>query len=227
MLSPVDRFRRRFTAAALVAGGVAILVFLATKTVNSGDEKDVLDSVAAHQQLNAVSSVAQLLMVALMLPALFGLLHLLRHRGARLAHLGVGLLLLNLVGNAVDVGHSSVVAGMVDDGVSSQDVAVMAATNSDPALVVAVLFTLLGLLGFPVLAASLWRSGAVARAIPVLMLFGMASFFVPLPEAIGGALLAAAFAWTGVRVLRAPDREWLDGWRACAPAAPAAEVKAA
>jgi len=67
------------------------------------------------------------------------------------------------------------------------------------------IFTLIGLLGFPVLAAALWRSRMVHRAVPLLLLVSVVSFFLPIPEAAGGALIAAAFGWLGVSMFAARD----------------------
>lgn len=214
MLSSVDRFRRNLAGTSLMAGGGAAFVSMVTKTIDTNDEKSVLDSVAANPGLNSISAVAQLVMVVAMLPAIFGLLRLLRLRGAWLGHVGAALLLLNLVGNAVDVGQSTMLIGLTERQVGPAEIEALSAAEATPAYLVASVFTLVGLLGFPLLAGALWRNGTISRAVPVLMIVAVVSFFFPVPEAIGGALFAVAFGWAGVRVVRSVDREWAEGWQA-------------
>lgn len=225
----IDRFRRRVAGIALILGPAALAVSLATKTVGSDDERAMLDAVAAAPTRSEVSSVAQLVAVILLIPATVAIVHLLRGRGSRLGHVAGALLVLNLVGNAADVVHSAVLGGLADDGVSAADVSLLTTIHADAGYGIAELCVLFGLLGFPVLAAALWRSGAVPRPIPAVLLVSVISFFFPISEGIGGVLMAVAFAWLGVTVLGTSDAEWRDGWRepAAAPVRGAAAVQPA
>lgn len=213
MTTKVDRFRRRLCGVCLIAGPVALAISLATKTVSQADERAMLDSVAAHGTRNDISSIAQLIAVILLIPGTVAIVHLLRDRGSRLGHVAGALLLLNLVGNAADVAHSATLAGLAQDGVTNGDVTILTTIHNNAAYSLAELCVLFGLLGFPVLAAALWRCGGIPRAIPVVLIISVVSFFFPISEGIGGALIAVAFAWIGVDVLRAPDAVWRTGWR--------------
>ncbi len=214
MTTKVDRFRRRLAGICLIAGPVALAISLATKTVSQADERAMLDSVAAHGTRNDISSITQLMAVILLIPGTVAIVHLLRDRGSRLGHVAGALLLLNLVGNAADVAHSATLAGLAQGGVTDGDVTILTAIHDNAAYSLAELCVLFGLLGFPVLAAALWRCGGVPRAIPVVLIASVISFFFPISEGIGGTLMAVAFAWIGADLLRMPDAVWRAGWRA-------------
>ncbi len=212
-LSDPTRFRRRIGGASLVLGPVALAASLALKVVNTDDARGMLDAAAAHHDRLVASNVAQLVAVVLMLPATLAVLHMLRGRGAALGHVAIGLLFLNLIGNAGDVIMGQLLASLSTDGVSARDVTLLASVKDSGVGSVVELLVLFGLLGFPLLAGALWRAG-VHRAVPAAIAVSFLSFFVPIPEAIGGALMAVALAWLGVEILAGGDERWRHGFAA-------------
>ncbi len=211
-LSNVPRFRRYVGCFALVAGPLALAVSMALKVVSNPDPTDMLTAAGEHHSKLVAGDAAQLVAVVFLLPAIMALLHLLRGRGAALAHVGCGLLLLNLIGNAADVTHGALLAALSGNGVSGSDVAVEKALSRNGVYTASQLLVLVGLLGFPLVAAALWRSSAVPRAIPALLVVSVVSFFFPIPEVLGAALMTIAFGAIAAEVLRGTDEQWERGW---------------
>ncbi|HEY7198393.1 MAG TPA: DUF4386 family protein [Gaiellaceae bacterium] len=212
-LSNATTFRRRLTGVTLVLGSAALVVSTALKDMNSNDAGDMLRTAAAHPDRLVASTAAQLVASILLVPATIGVLHMIRGRGTALAHVGIGLMILNLLGNVADVTHSALLGVLATGGVTPAEISIVDRLSSNALESTVELMTLVGLLGFPIVAAALWRSGAVPRAIPALIVVGAVSFFFPIPEVIGSVVMAAAFSWLGVDILGETDALWERGWR--------------
>ena len=114
---------------------------------------------------------------------------------------------MNLIGNAGDVIIGRLLASLSADGVSARDVTLLASVKDGGVGGVVELLVLFGLLGFPLLAGALWRAGG-HRAVPAAIALSFVSFFVPIPEAVGGVLMAVALVWLGVEILAGGDERW-------------------
>lgn len=196
------------TVRRMVAGACLItapLVLVAGDLIYpSAGEAGFVEVIAAN--LGRVE-VANLLIIAssvLFVPALMGILSLVRVRGVTLVHIGVGLMLVGVVGHAVWAGAQIVLAALIRGNVDSAQLAAAVEGGGGPpsaALVVILLMFLIGFfLGLLVLAAGLWRSQAVRRWIPaglaiVAVTVGI-SDFVPAAEVVtllGGAVMIVCF----------------------------------
>jgi hypothetical protein len=204
MLSITDpnRFRRSATAAALVVGPAALAVSSAVKVVSSSDAREMLIAVAAHPGRETASDAAQLAAVLLLVPATIGLVRFFGGRGSTLGHLAIGLVVLNGIGNAADVVHGALLSTLARDGVSATDVALVTRLDDSGLGSVVQLLTLVGLLGFPLLAAALWRSRTAPRWVPVVLVAGVVSFFFPINEGVGATLMWVAFGALGLQLAR-------------------------
>jgi len=185
--------RRRLGAAALVAAGVLVAASLALKVVDTEDPRALLEAIAAAPDRFAAGTLLQLAAAACLLAALPVFLWLLRGRGGRLGAAAIGLLYASTLGNAGDAGASAYQWAAATDGVSAADVAIVERAQESAAGVAVSLLVLVGLLGFPLLAAALYRARTTPPAVPALIAAAFVSFFFPIPELVGGLLLVAAF----------------------------------
>ena len=192
-MSDPTPLRRRLGAAALVAAGVLVAASLALKVVDTEEPRALLEAIAAAPDRFAAGTLLQLAAAACLLAALPVFLWLLRGRGGRLGAAAIGLLYASTLGNVGDAGASAYQWAAATDGVSAADVALVERAQESAAGVAVSLLVLVGLLGFPLLAAALYRARTTPPAVPALIAAAFVSFFFPIPELVGGLLLVAAF----------------------------------
>ena len=185
----------------MAAGGLLLAASMALKTVNTEDARAMLESVAAAPGRFEASTLLQLAAAVLLLPALLGFAGLLRGHGGRPAAVALGLMFVNTAGNIGDAGMGAYVSSAASDGVSAADVSVIDHAQSGAIYSLISIMVLLGLLGFPLLAWSLYRARTVPVAVPALIAVAFVSFFLPISEGVGGGLLAIAFAIAAQRLV--------------------------
>lgn len=143
--------------------------------------------------------------------AVAGVLHLVRSRGATLAHLGGGLALLGAIGHAVMAALFLVLLGIPLDG-HRPDLLPVIDRIAERVFPVALPLLLLGGVGVVLLGLALRRAGQAPLATPVLVVAGFVSEFVPLPGTIGDivlwCLVGGGLGAAAVRVLRLSDTQW-------------------
>ena len=171
--------------------------------------------IGAHPTRFLISSFVDLLWVLLLIPAVLGLLHLLRTRGAILGHIGCGFVLVGAVGAAayrgINLGQLQVVESSLKQG------QVLTAFGQ-PSLgsVVVMLISAIGLvIGYALLAVGLWRTRAAPRGASGLIVAFLVVDIVGL--AAGGnkgvllvahTLLLVGLGWIGVKILAMSDAQW-------------------
>ena len=185
----MNRLNTRIAPICLVSGSVVLAASLALKPVHSAGAKEQLDQVAAHPGAFEASTLLQILAAVLLVP---GLITLARTAAGKLGGVAIGLLYLNTLGNVGDAGHGATLLAAAKDGVSSADVTLAKAIDAGSIASVVELMVLIGLLGFPLLAVAFYRSG-VAKWIPAVLGAAFLSFFAPINEGFGAALMAIAF----------------------------------
>jgi hypothetical protein len=110
-----DNFRRTVAGLALIA---APLVLLAALLVHPGEgEGGFVQTIADNPGRVEVSNLLIIFSSVLFVPGLAGILGLIRERGVVLAHVGVGLALIGVVGHAVWAGFQIVLVGTIEGGV--------------------------------------------------------------------------------------------------------------
>jgi hypothetical protein len=216
-ITEANNFRRTATGLALIAAPLAIFAWvLLSLGVDYGEETDeLLAAIGEDPARERASALVFLVAQLLFIPAIYGLLHLVRGRGTTLVHIGTVLATLGVVGHAAFVGSQLVVIAMADaDADTREMVRLYDRFNDDPAFL---LISLLGFVGFflglLLLALGMWRAklagGWVAAAVVAsLLLEFVVSNFIPYVEVAAGILLVAGFGWVGVKTLRLSDREW-------------------
>lgn len=199
-------------APVLLGGGEMLRLVLED---GAGTEEEVLASITAAPGLWQLMTIVDMVAVALFLPAVLGLIHLLRQRAPVLARLGGGLALVGLLGAA---GHNvfafvqqGAMARMEGEEASMAELA--AELERTPAFLVVLLMFLVGfILGMILLAVGLHRSRTAppwaAAAVGLGMLvFSNAGSSLGLTVVASGLLLFG-LAVTGQRVLRMSDDQW-------------------
>jgi hypothetical protein len=209
---------RRYTAGAALVLFPALLVPQAVIDPTSDGSGDAMFTAATeHPGPMLVSAVLLLASGILMAPAVGGVLHQARDRGAALANTGAVLALLGGFGHA-GIAMFSIMARALAGGDRSEMVAYVDRLNSSPVLGY-VAFPLILCFGLCVLVLpwAAWRAGAAHWWVPAV---GTAAVLVEvaLPvrsTAVTVAVLVAVtvvFGRLGARVLRMTDAEW-DGVR--------------
>jgi hypothetical protein len=163
-----------------------------------------------------ISSLLDLLWLVLLIPAVLGLLHLLRARSALLGHIGYGFVLAGAVGAAayrgVNLAQLQVAQSALDQG------EVLAAFGqASLGSIVVMLISAIGLIvGYALLAVGLWRTPAAPRGASALIVAFLVVDIFGLAAAGGnkGVLLVAhtlllvGLGWIGVRILAMSDAQW-------------------
>jgi Domain of unknown function (DUF4386) len=216
-ISDAAHFRRVVAGLCLVA---APLLFAAAEIATpqpSGSAAAQLASFAQHRNLLVVGVLCGLASSMCFIPALFGLLHKIRHRGVVYAHVAAALIIYGLVTQAA-LGGINVMfwvmtkpgmnhAAMVNllSGLQQHESAVAAA----PLLAGHYLFAI----GVVLLGVAVWRARLAPRWAGILVALWPVSD-VALSSAgdtaslVSDAIAVAGFAALGWRMLTTPDPSW-------------------
>jgi hypothetical protein len=209
-----DTFRRNATAVGLVTTAALSLVSVALQPEFPAEADQRLAAIDAAGGQGVVSAAAFVLAQLPFIVAVLGVAHLLRGRADWSSTVGACLGVAGAFGHAVFGGIALVYLSMAAD-VENRGVhaALMERVEGSPAMV----FTAMGLLGtvlgLSLLGVSLWRSGLVARWIPVgLWLFivvefaaaGLSEYASAVSVVLYLVVMVALAAW----VVRTPAASW-------------------
>jgi hypothetical protein len=214
-LSDAHHFRKIVAGACMV---VAPLVLLAAMIIHPASDMNEATQVATIQDnLDAwyVAHLLALISIALTVPAVLGLMHMLREREVAFGHVGGGLAMLGLLAFAGIVGMELAMWQMAAGGSTREAVALLERLNNTTGIVIPFAFVSFGFaLGLACLAAGLYR----ARAVQSWMAISTAAGAILFGFAIGTAMnwltvVAAAFLVVGLgaigrMVLRETDEAW-------------------
>ena len=203
---------RRITAGIGLIGFPALLVVQGL--VDSSDDAGFYAAALTHPNELLYSALLLLASAVMTVPAIGGILHQARDRGARLAEFGALFTLLGALGHtalAVMYLEMRSLAG----GDAAEMVALETRFNSDPALGIVAMTLILSFgLGLTLLAWSAWRAGIVGWWAPALTTSvvllhavypGEATAIV---DAAAVCAIAVVFGWLGTKVLAMSDNEW-------------------
>jgi hypothetical protein len=220
-LSQPNTFRRRLAGVALIGTTVTLLASELFGPRGTGDNAELLDAVAADQTGYVVSTLLVLVSTILLIPAVMGVLHLVRDRAPVIGHVAGAFGILGALGHAVVVCYGLFVAEMADGGSRSEMVSLLDRLDGGLAAVVFPLILSFAL-AILLMGIALYRARVAPRWV---MLAAIAAVVVEL-GAPGGTLAAAlikqalvvvAFGAVGVGVLRMTDEEWRAGGAAARP----------
>lgn len=197
-------------AAPVVMTAGEILRFRVEGGAGTGTEAH-LANVAANAELWDVMTVLDMVAVILFVPAILGLVHLIRDRAPFLAHIGGGLALIGTLGAAGHNVFAHVLDGAMAQVAAPEQMVELAAVLEERTtfLVVLLMFVVGFVLGLLLLGVGLYRSRTAPRfagaAIVLGMLvFGNAGSSLSM-TLVSSALLAVGMGAAGVRLLRLPE----------------------
>jgi hypothetical protein len=162
-----------------------------------------------------ITNLLDLLWLFLLIPAVLGLVHLLRSRGALLGHIGGGFVLAGAVGTAayrgVNLGQLQVAESGLDQGQVLE-----AVEQASAGVIVVMLMSALGLfIGYALLAVGLWRTRAApGGAIGLIVAFLVVDIIGLAVGGNKGVLLVAhtlflvGLGWIGMKVLAMANAQW-------------------
>jgi hypothetical protein len=207
-----DTFRRRVAGLALIGATVTLLASEVLGPRGAGGNAELLDAVAGDRSGFVVSTLLLLISTILFIPAVMGVLHLVRDRAPVIGHVAGVAGVLGALGHMTYVVYALFVAEMVDAGPRPQMVALL--DDLDRGLAVVVLPLILSFaLAVLCMGIALYRARVAPRWV---MLACIAAVVVEL-GAPGGtlalavikqALLTVGFCAVGVGVLRMSDEQW-------------------
>ena len=220
-INNANNVRRTVSGLCLIA---APLVLGAALLLHPGEgEAGLVQTIADNPSRTEAASLLIIASSVLFVPALMGILNLVRDRGVALVHIGVGLALIGVIGHAVWSGFQVVLAGLTQSSLDQAQLAAAVEGGGPPpaGFIAIMLMFLVGFfLGLLLLAAGLWRSGIVPKWVPLGIVLLAVSDFVPVPGGpIVGAiasflatmLFVGCFGAIGVKLLAMPNADWEQG----------------
>jgi len=208
-------FRRTLAGICLIVQPFLNLISVAICPPQSTNTSEQLAIIGAHPTPFLIANLLDLLWLLLLIPAVLGLLHLLRTRGALLGHIGCGFVLAGAVGAAAYRGVNLAQLQVVESGLKQGQ---LLTAFGQPSLgsVLVMLISAIGLvIGYALLAVGLWRTRAAPRGASALILAFLVVDIVGL--ATGGnkgvllvahTLLLVGLGWIGVKMLAMTDAQW-------------------
>lgn len=214
-IAKTERFRRRVAGISLIGFAAMIVAQDLVGARTPSDAAGQYAAVAAERGGTIASSIFLLVSSILLVPAVFGILHLVRERGVTLAHVGGALAIVGALGHVAVMTYQLALVEMTRAG-DRDAMVVLIDRLSNSATVGVIVFPMIlaFALGLLTLSVALWRARVVQGWAAALVLLAVI-LDVGAPEGAPGwisitkQLLAfAAFAYVGLRVLRMSDAEW-------------------
>lgn len=224
-LSDAHHSRKMLAGACMI---VAPLVLLAATVIHPASDMNEATQVAAiADNLDAwyVAHLLALVAIALTVPAVLGLMHMLRERQVAFGHVGGGLAMLGLLAFTGIVAMELVMWQMAAAGSTREAVTLLERLNDTAGTVIPFVVVSFGFaLGLAALAVGLYRARAVQSWMAVSVAAGAIVFGFAIGSAMNWlAIVAAAFLVVGLgavgrMVLSETDEAWehtpeYDGFR--------------
>jgi hypothetical protein len=214
-LSDAHHFRKVVAGACMVAAPLVLLVAMVIHPASDMNEATQIATIADSLDAWYVAHLLALISIALMVPALLGLMHMLREREVAFGHVGGGLAMLGLLAFAGIVGMELVMWQMAAAGSTREAVALLERLNGTAGIVIPFAFVSFGFaLGVACLAVGLYRARAVQSWMAVSAAAGAILFGFAIGSAMNWlAIVAAAFLVVGLGaigrlVLSETDEAW-------------------
>ena len=214
-LSDAHHSRKMVAGACMVVAPVVLLVAMVIHPASDMDEATQVATIADNLDAWYVAHLLALISIAVMVPALLGLMHMLREREVAFGHVGGGLAMLGLLAFAGIVGMELAMWQMVAGGSTREAVALLERLNETAGIVIPFALVSFGFsLGLACLAIGLYRARAVQSWMAVSVAVGAILFGIAIGSALNWlAIVAAAFLVVGLgaigrMVLRETDEAW-------------------
>lgn len=219
MLSDPVSFRKAVAGASLVGFPLAGLVSaILDADVGTGMEPSSLYAVlVGHERAIMVAALLFIVSAVLTVPALGGILHLLRARGAALGHIGAALVLIGAMGHMGYATWQMMLSYVPREADRAAMVAYLDRSSSVSNVLLLPMLIAVSL-GLILVAVGLRRARVVPMWVPILALSTVAAETVidafvaepgKWPAVIIWSLALAAFGYVGFLVLRMTGEEWV------------------
>jgi hypothetical protein len=224
-LSDAHHSRKMLAGACMVVAPLVLLAAMVIHPASDMDEAAQVATIADNLDAWYVAHLLALVSIAVMVPAVLGLMHMLRERQVAFGHVGGGLALLGLLAFSGIVAMELVMWQLASAGETAQAVALLERLNETTGIVIPFVLVSFGLaLGLACLAIGLYRARAVQSWMAISVASGAVLFGVAIGSAMNWlAIVAAAFLVVGLgaigrMVLRETDEAWehtpeYDGFR--------------
>jgi hypothetical protein len=218
-ITDANNFRRTVVGLCLIAAPLFLLLASLNEPNPGGGAAGLVQAIAEHPGQAQAHSLAFIISSIFFVPALIGLLYLIRDRGVVLGHIGVGLALIGAVGRAVWLGFQIVLLGFIQSGIDREQLSAVVEGGPPNVGFVTVLLMSAGgtFLGMIILAIGLWRGRVAPLWVAVCIIAAIVwvstpPLFMIMPQVdVGGALLLVGLGWIGLKVLRMSDADWERG----------------
>jgi hypothetical protein len=223
--SDSQHLRKTVAGACMVLGPLFVLAAFVISPRLETEAAAQLSIAAEHVDRFYLVNLLAMIGVALLVPAVLGLMHMIRERRPFEGAVGGGFAVLGLLATMASFGLAFAVWRMVSDGVQAADVALLESINDATGIMIPVgIVGFAGAVGFVVLMYGMYRAHVVdwwmslcAAAGVVMLNVGLAAGVLALGIA-GGALALVGLGTIGLMVLRESDTEWehtpdYHGWR--------------
>ena len=214
-LSDAHHSRKMVAGACMVVAPVVLLAAMVIHPASDMDEATQVATIADNLDAWYVAHLLALISIAVMVPAVLGLMHMLREREVTLGHVGGGLAMLGLLATTGIVAMELVMWQMAGGGNTAEAVALLERLNETAGIVIPFVLLSFGLaLGLACLAVGLYRARAVQSWMAVSVGVGAIAFGFAIATAMNWlAIVAAAFLVVGLgaigrMVLRETDEAW-------------------
>jgi hypothetical protein len=224
-LSDAHHFRKMVAGACMVVAPLVLLVAVVIHPASDMDEATQVATIADNLDAWYVAHLLALVSIAVMVPVVLGLMHMLREREVAFGHVGGGLAMLGLLAFSGIVAMELVMWQLAGAGETAQAVALLERLNETAGIVIPFVLVSFGLsLGLACLAIGLYRARAVQSWMAISVAAGAVLFGVAIGSAMNWlAIVAAAFLVVGLgaigrMVLQETDEAWehtpeYDGFR--------------
>jgi hypothetical protein len=214
-ITDANNFRRSIAGLCLIAAPLVGLVGALLTPQFTGGLGEELTAISENTGRWLAGDFLTLLSFFLMIPAVLGILHLLRHRAVALGHIGAALALLGLFFHGAIIGFALVEVPLVESGFERTEMVAFAERMYEGTAFIMILAPFIGFyVGLLLLAVALWWAKAAPIWVSALIVAGLLSEFFG-PEALSPelmfVLLLVSLGWLGWKVLRMSDAQWAGG----------------
>jgi hypothetical protein len=214
-LSDAHHSRKMLAGACMVMAPLFLLAAMVVHPASDMDEATQVATIADNLDAWYAAHLLALIAIVLMVPALLGLMHMLRERQVTLGHVGGGLAMLGLLALTGIVAIELVMWQMAGAGDTSEAVALLERVTETAGILIPFALMSFGFaLGMALLAVGLYRARAVQSWMAVSVGVGAIVFGFGIATAMNWVtIVAAAFLVVGLgaigrMVLRETDEAW-------------------
>jgi hypothetical protein len=214
-LSDAHHSRKMVAGACMVVAPILLLVATVIHPASDMDEATQVATIADNLDAWYTAHLIALVSIVVMVPALLGLMHMLRQRQVALGHIGGGLAMIGLLALVGIVAMEIVMWQLVSEGDRAAAVTLLQALQESAGFLIPFALMSFGFaIGMALLAVGLYRARAVQSWMAVCVGVGSILFGFGIATAMNWlTIVAAAFLVVGLgsigrMVLRETDEAW-------------------